>query len=78
MRSANDLRVGLVERVVGCVFHRLGRVTGRIGATRSLGNRKDTVLREYMIVDEQLLLMPSNYDFFQASALACAAVTTWE
>jgi hypothetical protein len=71
---ATSFKVG--DKVIPTCF--TDWITGRIGETRSLGNKNDGVLREYMTVEERgLVHMPSNYTFAEASTLACAALTAW-
>lgn len=46
--------------------------------TRNIGNQDDGVLQDYAVVEQEgLFAMPSNYDYVQASTLACAALTSW-
>jgi NADPH:quinone reductase-like Zn-dependent oxidoreductase len=72
--NATSFKVG--DKVIPTCF--TDWITGRIGETRSLGNKNDGVLREYMTVEERgLVRMPSNYTFAEASTLACAALTAW-
>jgi hypothetical protein len=53
-------------------------ITGRRDMTVNIGNQDDGVLQDYFIIEQEgLVAMPNNYDYVQASTLACAGVTSW-
>lgn len=55
-----------------------GWITGAYPGLPGIGNALDGVLRDYMIAEEQnVVLMPNNLNFAEAATLPCAAVTSW-
>lgn len=62
------------------VFHQ-GHIAGHLNPSyfqANLGGDRDGALREYGAFDQQdLVSMPRNLSFLEASTLTCAGVTAW-
>lgn len=65
---------------VAATFHRqwISGKLSSIGQISHIGAHSDGLLREYAVFHEdELVAIPSNCDFVQASTLPCAALTAW-